>query len=66
MNPVTALSAYLRGVSFEVQKVSWPTWPLVLRYFISLVAGIALATAFVGGLDYIFLKALSFAVNKQP
>lgn len=65
MNPVATLSAYLRGVSFEVQKVTWPTWPVILRYFISLVVGIALATILVGGLDYVFLKALSFAVNKH-
>lgn len=65
MNPLSAFTSYLRGVSFELQRVTWPTWPVMLRYFLSLVIGIAIATAFIGGLDYIFLKALSFAVNKQ-
>jgi preprotein translocase SecE subunit len=64
MRPVASLTTYFRGVYAEARKVVWPSWPLLLRYFVSVVVGVALATAFIGGLDYVFLKVLSTVLTK--
>lgn len=60
MNPVS----YLQGVVAELRKVVWPTPTTVLKYFLSVVIGVAIATVIVGSLDYIFIHALGLIINK--
>ena len=57
------LVSYFQGVSTEIRKVTWPTVPTVVRHFLSVIAGVAFATALVGGLDYVFLRLLSFVLK---
>lgn len=55
--------AYLQGVATELRKVQWPTFPTLVRHFVAVVVGIALATAVVGGMDYLFIKLLGLLIK---
>ena len=58
MNPLKALTSYLQGVLAELRKVTWPTLPVLINHFVSVVFGIALATLFVGVVDHVFVSIL--------
>jgi len=64
MKPLNALAGYFRGVAIELRKVVWPTGPTLLRYFLSVVLGLALATTFIWGVDYVFVHLLGLVINK--
>lgn len=55
--------AYIQGVVTELRKVNWPTLPQVVRYFLSVVIGVALATVLIFGLDYVFIHALRLIIK---
>jgi preprotein translocase SecE subunit len=57
------LTAYFQGVVTELRKVSWPTLPTVGKYFLSVVVGIALATAVIAAFDFIFIRGLGLIIN---
>lgn len=57
------LVGYFRDVAAELRKVSWPTVPVVVRNFLAVVIGLALATLLIGGFDLIFLKLLGFIIK---
>lgn len=63
MNVFSSLANYFRGVVAEVRKVTWPAWNVLLRYFLSVVIGVALATAFIWALDYIFINGLHIIIK---
>jgi preprotein translocase subunit SecE len=55
-------STFLKEVRIEFKKVNWPTRQQTLRYTM-LIIGVSLATAlFLGGLDFIFGKLLSYVI----
>ncbi len=56
-------AVYLQDVVSELRKVTWPTFPVVLRNFFAVVIGVALATAMVGAFDFAFLKLLGLILN---
>lgn len=58
MNLIQSIGNYFRGVYSETKKVSWPTFPQMLKYVLSVILGLLLATAFVGGVDYLFITYL--------
>jgi len=64
MKPLNALTSYFQGVVAEMRKVVWPTGPVLLRYFLSVVIGLALATAFIWAVDYMFVHLLTLIINK--
>jgi preprotein translocase SecE subunit len=64
MNLFNSISSYFQGVAVEVRKVVWPSFPSLVRYLVSVVLGIALATVFIGAVDYIFYHLLSFFISK--
>jgi preprotein translocase subunit SecE len=47
---------YFQGVYAELRKVVWPSVPQVTRYFFAVVLSVALATAFIGSIDYLLVK----------
>lgn len=55
---------YLQGVVSEMRKVTWPSWQTVLKYFLAVVTGVALATVLVWALDYFFIHVLLSAIIK--
>jgi preprotein translocase subunit SecE len=55
--------AYLQGVAAELRKVTWPTFPVLLRYFLSVLLGVIFAAAVVGGMDFIFIKLLGLLIK---
>ena len=65
MKPLNQLTAYFRGVSSEMRKVVWPTFPVLLSHFVSVVVGIALATVFIGTVDYVFLHILAYLIKAK-
>ncbi len=56
--------SYLQGVVTEMRKVSWPSWQTVLKYFLAVVIGVALATVMVWALDYVFIHVFLSAIIK--
>ena len=63
MKPFNSLISYFSGVSAEMRKVVWPTFPMLVRYFLSVVVGIALATLFIGTVDFILIKGLAVLIG---
>jgi preprotein translocase subunit SecE len=53
-------SQYTREVRSELRKVAWPTRPEVINYSIVVLVTIAILTAVIFGLDYVFAKAVLF------
>jgi len=64
MKPLNAISLYFQGVVSEVRKVTWPSFPTLVRYLLSVVLGLALATVFIGTVDYLFYHLLTFFITK--
>ena len=63
-NPLNWLKEYFQGVVSETRKVVWPGLPTLSRHLSSVIAGLVIFTAFVAGVDYVFIHALSFLVTK--
>ena len=59
VNPIS----YLQSVFTELKKVSWPTFPTLVKYFFSVIIGVALATAVIGGLNFIFVRGLALIIK---
>jgi preprotein translocase SecE subunit len=57
------LVAYFQGVVTELRKVTWPSLPTVGKYFLSVVLGIALATAVIAAFDFVFLRGLALILS---
>jgi preprotein translocase subunit SecE len=53
-------SQYTREVRAELRKVAWPTRPEVVNYTIVVLVTIAILTALIFGLDYVFAKAVLY------
>lgn len=60
-----SISSYFVGVWAELKKVVWPSFTQMIKYFVAVVLGLALATAFVGGIDYFFVAYLLPLIIKQ-
>ena len=54
---------YLREVREEMRKVAWPGRPEVRRYSIIVMVTVAVYTALVGGLDYLFAQLSQWFYN---
>ena len=63
MNPLRSLLAYFQGVQTELRKVVWPTMPVLINHFFSVVIGIAIATVLVGAVDYVFIHAVAYVIK---
>lgn len=58
--------SYFQGAYHELRKVTWPSVPQVLRYLAAVVFSVLLATAVVGGLDYLLVHyVLRFFVKSS-
>lgn len=65
-NSTNKAALFFREVKTEVKKVSWPTRQEVFNYtLIVLVSSVGVAI-FLGGLDVIFQKALSYILLNLP
>jgi preprotein translocase subunit SecE len=51
---------YTREVRAELRKVAWPTRPEVINYSLVVLVTIAILTALIFGLDYVFAKGVLF------
>ena len=61
---MTSIFGFFKEVRLELSKVTWPTRDEVIRLtlIVFLVSGII--GGFVGGLDYLFTRLLTFIVTK--
>jgi preprotein translocase SecE subunit len=57
------LVSYFQGVAAELRKVNWPTFPVLIRNFFSVIIGILFATVVVGAFDYVFIKLLGYIIK---
>ena len=63
MKPLNSLVSYFQGVGVELRKVTWPAFPVLVRYFFSVVIGMGLATLFIWAVDYLFLHLLTYIIK---
>ncbi len=57
------LVSYVQGTLAELRKVSWPTMPVVVTYFFSVVIGVGVAAAAIFAMDYVFIQAVTFIIS---
>jgi preprotein translocase subunit SecE len=55
---------YLREVKLELTKVTWPKRTQVIRLTLIVFVISAIVAGYVGSLDYVYTKLLSFLVIK--
>ena len=55
--------SYFQGVLNELKKVQWPTFATVSRHFVSVVIGVAIATAVIAAFDFMFIRGLALLIN---
>jgi preprotein translocase SecE subunit len=63
MKALTGITDYFKGVRSEAKKIVWPTFPTLVQHFISVIVGLALFTAFVAGVDYVFIQGLALLIK---
>jgi preprotein translocase subunit SecE len=56
----TTPGQYIREVRGELRKVAWPTREEVVRYSLIVLFTVAVLTALIFGLDFMFAKAIFF------
>ena len=54
---------FIRDVRVEMGKVTWPTRKDLAQSTLVVLVAVAIATVYVGVLDFAFEKALAFVVN---
>ncbi len=59
-----ALVEFLKGVRFELSKVVWPKREEVIKLTLIVFIISAVVGAYVGGLDFIFTKALESVISR--
>ena len=65
-NSTNKITLFFKEIKTEVMKVSWPTRREVFNYtLIVLIASVGVAI-FLGGLDVLFQKALSYILSNLP
>ncbi len=60
---MSSITSYFQGVATELKKVSWPTFPTVMKHFASVIVGLIFAIVVVGVFDYAFFKLLAFIIK---
>jgi len=55
---------YLSDVRLEISKVTWPKKEEVVKLTLIVFIISAIVAAYVGGLDFLFTKTLTFIVTK--
>jgi preprotein translocase subunit SecE len=55
---------FLREVRGELRKVAWPSRPEVIHYTIIVLITIAVMTAFVGVIDYLFGEGVFWLIDR--
>jgi preprotein translocase subunit SecE len=58
-NPIT----YIQSVAAELRKVTWPTFPTVVKYFFSVVIGVGIGAVVIFAMDSLFIKAIGLIIN---
>ena len=55
---------FFKEVKIELAKVAWPTRDTVIKLTAVVIGVSALVAVYLGGLDYIFAKAIEILVKK--
>jgi len=59
-NPIT----FFKEVKTELSKVAWPKRDIVIKLTLVVIGVSALVAVYLGGLDYIFAKAIELLLKK--
>lgn len=54
---------YPRGVLEELKKITWPTRERTVRMTAVVLAVVAVSTALISGVDYVFSMAMKLIIN---
>lgn len=57
------ITTYLKEVQIEMSKVNWPTRNQALRLTLIVISASLLAGVFIGGLDFVFAKLITFLLR---
>lgn len=60
----TKPAVFYKEVKEELQKVSWPTKEQTIGTTVVVLIVVALITAYLGGVDYVFAKLASLLMSK--
>lgn len=60
---MTTPSSFLAQTRDELKKVTWPTRQEVTRLTLVVIAVSVIVGVFIGGLDFVFTKLLTFLVH---
>jgi preprotein translocase subunit SecE len=63
-NPFTAVTKYVGESKIELKKVTWPTREQVIAGTIIVFAVVLVISVYVGIIDYIFSKLITFVTTK--
>jgi len=55
---------YLKEVKLELSKITWPKKEQVIKLTLIVFIISGIVAIYVGGIDFVFTKALEFIVNK--
>lgn len=61
---MASIVGFFQEVRLELSKVTWPKRDEVIRLTLIVFAVSAIIGAYVGGLDYLFTRLLTFVVTK--
>ena len=64
MKKIGGLVNYLKDVRSELSKVVWPKREEVIKLTLIVLIISVVVGAYVGGLDFVFTKALEFVVER--
>lgn len=59
-NPIT----FFKEVKTELSKVAWPSREIVVKLTLVVIGVSAVVAAYLGGLDYVFAKAIELLLKK--
>jgi len=66
MNPIKAITTYVRSSMAELKKVSWPSKEMTMRYSMLVIAVSLAVAAFFATLDFGFSRGITFVLSQGP
>lgn len=56
---------YFKGATAEMRKVTWPTRQETYSYTVLVIVACVAVALFLGGVDWIFSKAIEMIINSR-
>ena len=62
---MTSPGTFVQQTITELKQVTWPTRDTIVRLTLVVIVVSVIVGAYIGGLDYVFTRALQFVINKK-